>query len=85
MPRKVENNEEYLELQAKAFQLAQELIFPDKRDLREALGCSYNMYRNWEMGNSVLLSTNLLNLRKSNPALVPFVDQFIRHLWGIGG
>lgn len=84
MSRKPYNLAPYLERQAIAFQTAQEAIFPDKRDLRNALGCTPAMYYNYANKKAVIQMPWLFNRRQENPELVAFVELYQKHLWGIG-
>lgn len=85
MSRKAYELKPYLERQAQAFQAAQEAIFPDKRDLRNALGCTPAMYYNYSYGKAAIQNAWLFNRRQENPDLVPFVEIYQKHLWGFGG
>lgn len=85
MPRKPYNLAPYLERQASALRAAQETLFPDKRDLISALGCTPAMYYNYSTGKAAIQMPWLYNRRQENPDLVPFVELFEKHLWGIGG
>ena len=85
MTRKAYDLKPYLERQSHALKMAQEAVFPDKRDLLNALGCTYAMYYNYSNGKAVIQMPWLYNRRQENPDLVPFVECYQKHLWGIGG
>ena len=83
MPRKAYNLGRYLQKQVFALKAAQEELFPDKRDLRSALGCTPAMYYNYQKGKAVMQMPWLFNRRQENPDLVPFVEVYIKHLWSV--
>ena len=79
------NKTKYLQRQRVAFMQAQEQVFPDKRDLRKALDCTYAMYKNYSLGLVPLPDVLLFNLAIENPDMVTFADIYIRHLWSVKG
>ena len=85
MPRVKHPREKYLQRQRVAFMLAQETVFPDKRDLRKALDCSYSMYKNYACGIVPLPDILLYNKSIEDPRMAEFSQAYIKHLWGIDG
>ena len=85
MPRVKHPREKYLQRQRVAFMLAQETVFPDKRDLRKALGCTPSMLKNYATGSAIFPELVLYNATLENADMVTFKDIFIEHLWSVKG
>ena len=85
MPRVKHPREKYLQRQRVAFMLAQETVFPDKRDLRKALGCTSSMMKHYAGGSAILPELVLYNATLENADMVTFAEVYIRNLWGIDG
>jgi len=83
MPRVTHPRDKYLQRQRIAFMLAQETVFPDKRDLRNALGCTPSMLKNYSSGLAIFPELVLFNATISNPDMVTFADIYIRNVWSI--
>ena len=77
--------DKYLQKQRASFMFAQEAVYPDKRDLRKALGCSYSMYKQYACGLSDLPEVLLYNKSIEDPRMAEFSRMFKMHFWGIDG
>lgn len=83
MPRVKYENQAYLKAQRAAMQHAQYTLDRKPKEIREALGISYSMYRNYLFG-IVPIPHDLLYLQRAdNELAVQFVELFQRHLWGL--
>ena len=85
MPRVKHPREKYLQRQRVAFMLAQETVFPDKRDLRKALGCTPSMLKNYATGSAILPELVLYNATLENADMETFAEVYIKHLWSVKG
>ena len=83
MPRVKYENQKYLNAQRAAMQHAQDVLEVTPREMRQALGVSYTMYRNYLAG-LVPMPHDLLFLKRIDSELVTrFVDAYQKHLWGL--
>ena len=83
MPRVTYPKDKYLQRQRVAFVTAQEAVFPDKRDLKKALGCTSVMLKNYATGLVPFSEILLFNSTIENPDMVTFAEVYIKHLWGL--
>ena len=83
MPRVKYENKKYLNAQRAAMLHAQYELGVEPKEMRQALGVSYTMYRNYMTGICPL-PHDLLFLKRIDSELVTrFVDIYQRHLWGL--
>jgi len=85
MARVQYQKDKYLQRQRISFMFAQETVFPDKRELRKALDCSYSMYKNYACGLVPLPDILLYNKAIEDSRMAEFSQVYIKHLWGVDG